>query len=104
HGASKLFGAKPVELFSVMGFAGVVEFFGGALIVLGLFTSISALLGAIVMIGAFVKVHIPRGINPTANGGELAVIYFAAMLVLIVFGAGSYGLEKKIFKKELFHK
>lgn len=104
HGASKLFGENPVSLFSVMGFAGIVEFFGGILIVLGLFTSVSALFGAIVMIGAWVKVHMPRGWNPMENGGELAMIYFAAMLVLIAFGAKSCGLEKKIFKKEFLHK
>ena len=44
HGAQKLFGflahppATAVPLFSFMGLAGVLEFFGGLLVLLGLFT------------------------------------------------------------------
>ena len=41
HGAQKLFGAlggRPAELVSQMGLAGVIEFIGGLMIALGLFT------------------------------------------------------------------
>jgi putative oxidoreductase len=41
HGLQKLFGllgGKQVELASLMGLAGIIEFFGGILILVGLFT------------------------------------------------------------------
>jgi putative oxidoreductase len=104
HGYGKLFGAKAAPLFSLMGLAGIIEFFGGLLIVLGLFTTISAILGALTMFVAYFKVHALKAFSPLANGGELALIYFATMLVLIGFGAGAYSLEKKIFGKEICRK
>ena len=105
HGAGKLFGwfgGKSVELVSLMGVAGVVEFVGGAAIVLGVFTRLSALGAAITMAAAYFMVHFPRGLNPATNRGELALVYFAAFLVLFAYGAGKLSLEKKIFKKKIF--
>ncbi len=106
HGAQKLFGlfgAKaPVELFSLMGLAGVIELAGGLLIALGLFTRLAALISALEMLVAYFKVHLPNGLVPIANKGELALLYFAAFLVLVILGAKKWGLEKALFKKEIF--
>jgi len=107
HGGQKLFGWFGGPGFSALSgnfmFAGIVELITGLLIVVGFFTSISAIFGAIVMIGAWVIVHGKEGINPLTNGGELAMIYFAAFLVLIAYGAGKWSLEKTMMKKELLH-
>ena len=106
HGAQKLFGwfgAKgTVQLVSLMGLAGVIEFFGGLAIALGLFTRLAASLSAITMLWAYFQVHFPKGFIPILNRGELALVYFAALLILMLHGARKWGLEKKLFKKELF--
>lgn len=108
HGAQKIFGwfggKGLLELSGQLMFAGFVEIIVGPLIILGLFTSMAATLGALNMIGAWILVHMPNGINPMTNGGELAMMYFAAFLVLIAFGASKLSLERLLFKKEFFHK
>ena len=106
HGAQKLFGLftdrLPVELFSLFGLAGVIEFFGGLAIALGFFARLGAFAGAMEMATAYFKAHIPRGLIPIENKGELALLYFAAFLIVLVHGAKKWGLEKSLFKKELF--
>ena len=103
HGGQKLFGIfgskGTVDLFSLMGLAGVIEFFGGLLIIFGLFTTIIAVISAVEMIVAMIMAHFPKGINPLTNGGEAAMIYFAAFLVMIAYGSGRISLDKKFRKK-----
>ena len=110
HGGQKLFGwfgglgGSAVPLFSKMGLAGSIEFIGGLLIILGLFTKIAAVIAGLEMIYAYITFHLPQGLNPFAfppgNGGELALVYIAAFLVLSIQGARKWSLEKAIFKKE----
>jgi len=103
HGGQKLFGIfgskGTADLFSLMGLAGVIEFFGGLLIIFGLFTTIIAVISAVEMIVAMIMTHFPKGINPLTNGGEAAMIYFAAFLVMIAYGSGRISLDKKFRKK-----
>ncbi len=102
YGAQKLFGAfggTAVETyFSLFGLAGFIEFFGGLMIAFGLFTRLAAFFGACVMIGAWIKVHIPKGLIPLANGGEAAALFFAAFLVLLAFGTRKWGLDNLLNK------
>ena len=58
-----------------MGLAGVLEFGGGLLIVLGLFTRPVALVLMLEMLGAFFIAHFPRGGWPIENGGELPLLF-----------------------------
>ena len=108
HGLQKLFGAfggvggQPVELLSLFGAAGLIEFLGGIAITLGLFTRLAALIAGIEMIIAYFMAHAPNNIIPLVNQGELALLYFAAFLVLVVYGAGKWNLEKALMKKEAF--
>lgn len=102
HGWSKFFGATPLPLASLMGVAGVVELLVGLGVFFGFFTRLAAVGGAIQMLVAFFKVHAPLGINPLANGGELALLFFAAFLVLAVYGAGKWSLEMAWLKKEMW--
>lgn len=104
HGMQKLFGllgGTQAELFSLMGLAGIIEFFGGLAIALGLFTRLAAVIGALEMIVAYVMVHLPQGWAPIQNQGELALLYFATFLVLLKKGSHAVSLEKALFKKEI---
>lgn len=103
HGAQKVFGmlggaggsGAPVELMSQLGFAGVLEFFGGALIVLGLFTRpVAAILAALMVVAYFVG-HSAAGGFPIQNGGELALLYAFVFGYLAVHGAGGFSLDAR---------
>ena len=105
HGMQKLFGMfgfQAAPLVSLFGLAGVIEFFGGLAIVLGFFTRLTALIAAVEMIVAYTIVHLPNGLVPILNQGELALLYFASFLILIVYGARKLSLERAILKKEVF--
>lgn len=96
HGAQKLFGAlggEAVPRMSLMGAAGVLEFFGGLLILFGLFTRPVAFVLSGQMAVAYWMVHAPRGGLPIANGGELAVLYCFVFLFLAAHGGGDYSID-----------
>jgi len=102
HGAQKIFGwfsdQGPVALSSLFGVAGIVEVITGILIFVGLWTRIAAFFAAGQMVVAYLMVHAHQGINPLVNQGELAVLYFAAFLVLIMYGPGKWSLHHVFFK------
>lgn len=96
HGAQKLFGwlgGEQVELLSLMGLAGVLEFFGGILILVGLFTRPVAFVLSGEMAVAYFMAHQPRGLMPIQNGGELAALFAFVFLMLSAFGPGSLSLD-----------
>ena len=104
HGAPKLFGwfggmgpeGGRAELFSLMGLAGILEVFGGLLIVLGLFTRPVAAILALEMIIAYFKAHFPEGWVPIQNRGELALLYMLVWIFLVGNGAGPLSLDRWI--------
>lgn len=100
HGAMKLFGfPAPMgnfPLLSVIGFAGILEVFGGALVLLGLFTRpIAFLLSGEMAVGYFTA-HAPHGFWPVLNHGELAVLYCFGFLYLSAAGGGDWSLDRLI--------
>jgi len=74
-------------------FAGVVELVGGALIVLGLLTTIAGLLNAVNLFGAFWFVHRGHGVFATDGGWELVAALGLASLVFVLVGPGRYSLD-----------
>jgi len=98
HGGQKLFGfpaPSPAEfaLFSLMGLAGILEFFGGLLILLGLFTRPVAFLLSGQMAVAYFMAHAPEGFWPVLNHGELAVLYCFIFLYLSLAGGGPWSAD-----------
>jgi putative oxidoreductase len=99
HGTQKLFAWPATEVretapvLSLMGLAGVLETFGGLLLLLGLFTRPVAFLLAGEMAVAYFKAHAPRGFWPILNNGELAVLYCFLFLYLAAAGGGSWSLD-----------
>ena len=104
HGLMKFgfLGGMSFELASMMGVAGVLEVLIGAALVLGLFSRLAGVIGVVEMLVAYFTVHFPQGVNPLQNGGELALLYFAAFLVVIIVGNGTWNVEKALLKKEMF--
>ncbi|HUJ69459.1 MAG TPA: DoxX family protein [Syntrophorhabdales bacterium] len=100
HGAQKLFGflAPPNAhlplLFSFMGLAGILEFFGGLAVLLGLFTRPAAFVLSGQMAVAYFMAHAPAGFWPLRNKGELAVLYCFIFLYLAAAGGGPWSLGR----------
>jgi putative oxidoreductase len=97
HGAQKLFGlfgGQQVPIMSQFGLAGVIELVGGLMIAVGFLTSIAAFIASGEMAAAYFQAHVPRGVVPIQNGGELAVLYCFLFLYLSARGTGIWGLRK----------
>jgi putative oxidoreductase len=101
HGTAKLFATPHVamfdglQLFSLVGAAGVLEVAGGALLIAGLFTRPAAFVLSGLMAVAYFIAHASQGsaLVPLLNGGELAVLYSFLFLFLAVTGGGAYALD-----------
>lgn len=100
HGAQKLFGwfgrdGNTVELFSLMGLAGTLEFFGGMAIILGLFMRPVAFVLSGEMAFAYFLGHVARNESLWwwANRGELPVVYCFIFLFLSALGAGTLSVD-----------
>lgn len=105
HGTQKLFGVPglektPVELFSLMGLAGGLEFFGGMFVLIGLFTRPVAFILSGHMAVAYFMAHAPKGFWPILNQGELAVLYCFVFLYLSVAGGGSWSVDRLLRKRD----
>ena len=98
HGTAKLFGWPATKSGAVpfgtwpYWWAGVIEIVVGLLVALGLFTRIAALLGSGTMAFAYFTEHQPNGLLPIQNGGELAVLYCFAFLLIAFAGAGAFAV------------
>src|SRR6476646_10157430 len=97
HGLQKLFGmfggvglnGASVPLVSQFGLAGILETFGGLLIVLGLLTPPVAL----AMLVAYFQFHCPQGGMPIENRGELPRLFMLVWLFFAGNGAGPFSLD-----------
>ncbi len=101
HGIGKIQGifAGSMPALSLMGLAALIETLGGLLILIGLAVRPAALITALQMLVAYIMAHGSKGINPLTNGGELALMYFAAFLVLLGYGSGPFSLDKLLARK-----
>lgn len=113
HGAQKLFGQfggyglkgtggwfesigmKPGVTMALL--AGLAEFVGGILFVLGLLTPLAGILIAGTMIMAIVKVHAANGLWATSNGYEYNLTLLAVAIGIALIGPGQYALDTFLF-------
>jgi len=109
HGAQKLFGAfgghglaGTAGFFEQIGLrpghlharaAGGAEFFGGALLALGLVTPFAAAALIATMTAAIITVHYAKGIWSTEGGYEYNLVLIAAAFALTGVGPGAWSLD-----------
>ena len=100
HWEQKLFGYPPAlplmegPLPPLMLAAGILEVFGGSLILFGLFTRPVAFILSGLMAVAYFMVHNPQAFLPFQNGGELAVLYSFIFLFFSIAGGGEWSLDR----------
>jgi putative oxidoreductase len=100
HGTQKLFGfpagpdgGSTVQLVSLMGLAGVLETFGGLLILIGLLTRPVAFVLAGFAAAAYFIGHAPQNFFPSLNGGDAAILYCFIFLYMIFSGPGAWSVD-----------
>lgn len=112
HGAQKLFGwfgghglsgtgqffegalgMSPGILWA--GAAGMVEFFGGLLLVFGLLTRPAAAATAVLMAVAM-SVHVPQGFFWSAGGIEYPLMWMVLAIAIFFRGGGAYSLDSAL--------
>lgn len=127
HGAPKLFSQAGHDGFAAMlqqlgvplpalmaWVVGLVEFFGGIALVIGLFVAEATVLLAIDMLVAMFKVHLAAGfsfLNVTGTspegtpiygmpGAEVNLLYLAGLVALFIGGPGPLSVEERALKPE----
>ena len=100
NGGLKLFGwfggiPGVTELPTLMLVAGVLEFFGGLAILLGLFTRPVAFVLSGLMAVAYFIGHAKQGYfyAPLINGGQPAILLCFIFLFFAAYGSGSWSLD-----------
>jgi putative oxidoreductase len=76
------------------GAAGLIELVGGVLLVIGLFTRLTAFVVSGMLAVAYFTVHAPQGFFPILNGGELAALYCFVFLYLAGAGGGPWSVDR----------
>ena len=105
HGTAKLFALPYIErfdglqIFSIYGLAGILEFVGGVLLLLGLFTRPVAFILSGQMAVAYFMAHAePNVLLPLLNGGEAAALFSFIFIYIASAGGGAWALDNQ-FKK-----
>jgi putative oxidoreductase len=97
HGSQKVlgfFGGMPPDApAAIVWTAGPIEFVGGILIALGLFTRLAAFLCSGLMAFAYFIGHAPTGFWPVTNGGEPAFFFCWLFLYYSAQGPGAFALD-----------
>ncbi|MGB0034442.1 MAG: DoxX family protein [Candidatus Acidiferrales bacterium] len=108
HGYPKLFTKTQAAIqgFEHMGFppyfayiAGVVEFFGGLMLIFGLFTRIAGLLIAGEMAVAIWRVYLPQGDILQIKNYEFPLVMAVSAFTLACIGAGVISMDQAIFRE-----
>ncbi len=81
------------QLMTQVGIGGILETFGGALLLLGLFTRPVAFILSGEMAVAYFQFHAPEGFWTVVNGGTSAVLYCFVWLYFSAAGPGPWSLD-----------
>lgn len=102
HGTLKLFGFPSAGeatggsgLNTLMLVAGILETFGGLLLLVGLFTRPVAFILSGMMAVAYFMAHAPQNFFPVHNGGDAAILFCFVFLYLVFAGPGAWSVDGK---------
>ena len=102
-GVPTQFGGHPHRVSQIW-IGGVLEFYGGTAILLGLFTRPIAFILSGEMAVAYFQFHQPQGLWPIQNHGEPAVLLCFIFLFLAAHGAGDWSADAMIRGRKLSSK
>jgi putative oxidoreductase len=96
HGSQKLFSFPPAGYVIppyIVYIAGPIEFLGGLLVMIGLWTRWAAFICSGEIAYAYWTVHGTHALLPFLNGGELAMIYCFLFLFISTRGSGVFSID-----------
>jgi putative oxidoreductase len=77
----------------------VIEVTGGILVMVGLFTALTAFICSGEMAAAYFMAHFPKAFWPIENQGELAALYCFVFLYIASRGGGPLSVDRAVRKK-----
>jgi putative oxidoreductase len=97
HGTQKLLGFPASnhmpEMLTLSWYAGVLELFGGILVLIGLFTRPVSFILSGQMAFAYWLAHAPKSPFPALNGGDAAILFCFVFLYFVFAGAGPWSVD-----------
>ena len=100
HGTQKLLGFPPMPAgapapapLSFLWFGGVLELFGGLLLLIGLFSRPVAFILSGEMAVAYWMFHAPKSPFPALNMGDAAILYCFVFLYIAAAGPGPWSVD-----------
>jgi len=99
-----LFIADPAKLTALAGseqyfwmysYIAIVHLIGGALLAVGFFTRLAALIQIPILFGAVFFVHLKQGLLQSGQSLELSVMVLFVLIIFFLFGAGELSIDKK---------
>ena len=108
YGTAKIIRFPAVQMFANVAvgqwpawYAGVIELICGTLLVIGLFSRLSAFVLSGLMAFAYFIGHAPRGIfSPLTNNGTLAILFCFTFLYLAAAGPGPWSADAAVRGKQ----
>jgi putative oxidoreductase len=80
-----------------LGLAVFAEFFCAALVALGLLTRLASI--PVIILFAVILAKISKDLTAGPGGGELAALFLAAYLAILLAGPGKYSIDRLIGKR-----
>ncbi|MBM9594236.1 DoxX family protein [Roseitranquillus sediminis] len=100
HGTQKLLGFPASDfspaVLSLPWIAGVLELFGGALLIVGWFTRPTAFVLSGLMAAAYWIAHAPQSPYPALNGGDAAILFCFVFLYIVFAGPGPWSVDSAL--------
>jgi putative oxidoreductase len=91
--------SSPQPLLSETGIGGLLEFFGGIAITLGLGTRPVAFILSGTMAVAYWQFHAPNAVSPVQNQGIAAILFCFLFLYMSARGGGDWSLDALLRRK-----
>ena len=104
HGSAKLIGfpESPMpmpEAWTLQWFGGILELFGGLLLLAGLLSRPVAFILSGEMAVAYWMFHAPQSTFPLQNQGDAAILYCFVFLLIAAAGPGPWSIDAAISRK-----
>lgn len=83
------------QYFWMYSYIAIVHLIGGALLAVGFFTRLAALIQIPILFGAVFFVHLKQGFLQSGQSLELSVMVLFILVIFFLFGAGELSIDNK---------